>query len=162
MRTYHIHSNLPEKSSSWNISFSKNQLTIPAKQQQKLTATVSASDQVNPGDWNEFQLIVTTDGKSKQETLPLFCSLADGTVSLQIKDVFHWPKSFSKNEKVSTSLRLENKGTVQAKNVAVKLFINNKEKNKVEELIIPAKGYADITFPWIAEKGKNDLRIIVA
>ena len=162
VRTYHISSDLAQKSNSWNIEFSQNQISIPAKNQQTITATVTASDQVNPGDWNEFELIVTTEGKSKQEKIPLFCSLSDGTVSLEIKDVFHWPKSFSKDDKVSTSLRLLNNGSVQAKNVSVKLFINNKEKNKVEELIIPAGGHADITLPWIAEKGKNDLRIMVS
>ena len=161
-RTYYIHSDLSQKSPSWNISFSSDKLTIPAKQQGTISALVTASDDVKPGDWSEFNLKVTTEGKSKEEKIPLFCSLSDGTVSLSIKNVFHWPKSFSSDQKISTSFRLHNSGNVQARNVSVKLFINNKEKNKVEELIIPAGGYADITLPWIAEKGKNDLRIMVS
>ena len=40
-------------------------------------------------------------------------------------------------------------------NIKVRLFINGKEKNKVEDIIIPARGYADISIPWIANKGKN-------
>ena len=161
-QTYQLDSDLSQKSSAWNISFSSNHLTILPKQQQSITVSVNATDEAEPGDWNEFNILVSTEGKQKVEKIPLFCSLADGTVSLGIKNVFHWPKSFSKGEKVSTSLRLENKGSVQARSVAVTLFINNKEKNKVEELIIPARGYADITLPWLAEKGKNDLRIMVS
>ncbi len=159
--TYHIHTDVATKSSPWTISISPNQVTIPPKQQRTIMITVETTDEINPGDWKDFHVIVGTQGKSKKEQIPLFCSLSNGEVSLSIKDVFHWPKSFSKDEKVSTSFRLKNKGSVQARHVSVKLFINNKEKNKVEELIIPAQGYADITLPWIAEKGKNDLRILV-
>lgn len=147
---------------SWNVSLSLDKVTIPGKQQKTIQIFVEATDEVEPGDWKEFQFVVETEGKTKKQRIPLLCSLADGTVSLSINGVFHWPKSFSKDEKVSTSFRLENKGSVQARSVSVKLFINNKEKNKVQELIIPAGGYADITLPWIAEKGKNDLRIVVS
>ena len=150
------------KSNSWEIQFSSDQILIPAKQQQTIIATVNATDEVQPGDWTEFQLFISIEGKAKKEKIPLFCSFSDGLATLTIKDVFHWPKSFSSNQKISTSLKVHNTGNTQARNVSVKLFINNKEKNKVEELIIPAGGYADITLPWIAEKGKNDLRIIVA
>ena len=159
--TYQIHTDAPSKASPWTISIVPNQVTIPAKQQTTIRVNVETTDEVNPGDWNEFQVIVETQGKSKKEQIPLLCSLSGGSVTFSIKDVFHWPKSFSKDEKVSTSFRLKNNGNVQARHVSVKIFINNKEKNKVEELIIPARGYADITLPWIAEKGKNDLRILV-
>ncbi|MBS3749285.1 MAG: hypothetical protein KGY65_05695 [Candidatus Thermoplasmatota archaeon] len=159
--SYQIYSDLAAKSSPWNISISPDTVTIPPKQQRTIMVTVETTDEINPGDWKEFHVIVETQGKSKKEQIPLFCSLTNGSTSLSIKDVFHWPKSFSKDEKVSTSFRLKNKGSVQARHIAVKLFINNKEKNKVEELIIPAGGHADITLPWIAEKGKNDLRILI-
>ncbi len=161
-RSYLITSDLPLKTGSWDIQFSSDQIMIPAKQQRTIKAMVKATDEVQPGDWTEFLLFISTEGKSKKVTIPLFCSLSDGMASLSIKDVFHWPKSFSSNQKISTSLKVFNSGNTQARNVSVKLFINNKEKNKVEELIIPAGGYADITLPWIAEKGKNDLRIIVS
>jgi len=160
--TYLINSDLPLKTGSWDIQFSSDQIMIPAKEQRTITAIVNATDEVQPGNWAEFQLFISTEGKSKKEKIPLFCSLSDGTTSLLIKDVFHWPKSFSSNQKISTSLKVHNTGNTQARNISIKLFINNKEKNKVEELIIPAGGYADITLPWIAEKGKNDLRIIVS
>jgi hypothetical protein len=39
--------------------------------------------------------------------------------------------------------------------------VNNEEKNKVEDIIIPAGGYADIKMPWIAVKGKNEIEIVV-
>jgi len=39
--------------------------------------------------------------------------------------------------------------------------VNNEEKNKVEDITIPAGGYADIKIPWIAIKGKNEIEIVV-
>jgi len=148
-------------SSKWKVSLSSDRVTLSGKQQKKILVTVEASEECELGEWIEFQVIVKTEGKTKKEVIPLFCSLTDGTISLSINDVFHWPKSFSKGEKVSTSLRLQNNGNLQAKGISIKLFVNNEEKNKLQELIIPAGGYADITLPWIAEKGKNDLRILV-
>jgi hypothetical protein len=41
------------------------------------------------------------------------------------------------------------------------LYVNGKEKNKVENITIPAGGYADIKMPWIAVKGKNEVNIVV-
>ncbi|GAH08373.1 unnamed protein product, partial [marine sediment metagenome] len=35
-------------------------------------------------------------------------------------------------------------------------------KNKVEDITIPAGGYADIKMPWLSVKGKNDLHITVS
>ncbi|MBS3777973.1 MAG: hypothetical protein KGY50_01615, partial [Candidatus Thermoplasmatota archaeon] len=83
-QTYQLYSDLSQKSSSWNISFSSDQLAIPPKQQQTITVSVNATDEAEPGDWNEFNILVSTEGKEKVEKIPLFCSLADGTVSLGI------------------------------------------------------------------------------
>ena len=40
-------------------------------------------------------------------------------------------------------------------------YLNGKEKNKLENVIIPAKGFAEIKIPWIAVKGKNEISITV-
>lgn len=159
--TYRIRTDKKSDSSSWTFELPFNQVTIPAKQEKTIPVTIHSTDESELGEWIDFRLIIETEGKTKKESIPLFCSLTDGTVSLSIKDVFHWPKAFSNGEKVSTSVRVNNNGNIKAKGISVKLFINNKEKNKVQELIIPAGGYADITLPWIAEKGKNDLRLLV-
>ena len=84
--------------------------------------------------------------------------LKDGKTLLKITDVFTWPKEFKKGDRITTSFKLENKGNITARNVNAVLYINAKEKNKVE-VTIPIGGYADIRMPWIAIKGKNKLHI---
>ena len=56
---------------------------------------------------------------------------------------------------------MKNKSKIAARNVTVILYINEREKNKVEDIAIPGGGYAEIRLPWIAVKGKNELRIII-
>ena len=46
--------------------------------------------------------------------------------------------------------------------LSVSFNINGEEKHKVEDIIIPAKGYARVTIPWIAEKSKNNISIQVS
>ena len=82
----------------------------------------------------------------------------DGKTLLRIKDVFSWPREFKKGDRIITSFILENNGNISARNVKVVLFINGKQKNKVE-VTIPRGGYADIKIPWIALKGKNELQL---
>ena len=80
---------------------------------------------------------------------------------LSFGSVFHWPKTFKEGDRVTSSFKLENKGNASASNVSVVLYVNNEEKNKVEDITIPAGGYADIKIPWIAVKGKNEIEIVV-
>ncbi len=80
---------------------------------------------------------------------------------LSFGSVFHWPKAFKEGDRVTSSFKLENKGNASASNVSVVLYVNNEEKNKVEDITIPAGGYADIKIPWIAVKGKNEIEIVV-
>jgi len=47
---------------------------------------------------------------------------------------------------------------VTARNVKVFFYLNGKQKNTVV-VTIPAGNVADIQMPWIAEKGKNQVRI---
>jgi len=44
--------------------------------------------------------------------------------------------------------------------VKIFFYLNGKQKNKVE-VTLPAGNFADIQIPWIAEKGKNQVRIRV-
>ena len=81
--------------------------------------------------------------------------------NLGIKNVFHWPRSFRKGDRVVTSFKVENKGNISARKLKVVLYVNDEQKNKVEDINIPGSGYADIKLPWIAERGKNDIKIIV-
>ena len=162
MQSYQIDSSLSSNSGKWLLSKSSQSIVIPPKQQKKVLIKVTPTDEVEPDEWTEIKATVSPENKRSCETISLMATLVDGEVDVGIDNVFHWPKSFAENEKVSTSFRLKNKGSMKAKQVSISLQVNGKEKNKVEDLDIPAGGYADISIPWIAEKGKNEISITVS
>jgi hypothetical protein len=84
--------------------------------------------------------------------------MKEGKTVLQLLNVTHWPTTFSPGERILTSFNLANNGTIAARNVKVFFYLNGKQKNKVE-VTLPAGNIADIQIPWIAEKGKNHVRI---
>jgi hypothetical protein len=85
-------------------------------------------------------------------------SIKEGKPLIQITDAFTWPKDPLKGDRVITSFKLQNRGTLTAPNINVKFFLNGRQKNKVK-VTIPAGGYADIKIPWTAVKGKNKILI---
>jgi hypothetical protein len=74
--------------------------------------------------------------------------------------VSHWPTTFNPGERIVTSFNLSNNGTISARKVKIFFYLNGKQKNKVE-VTLPVGNIADIQIPWIAEKGKNLVRIRV-
>ena len=161
-RSYLVDVELSENGDKWKAVLDKTHLQILPQQSQTVNVTISATDAIDAEDWTQATVSVVPEGRKTRYSLDLLTSVKDGAVDLSIDDVFHWPRRFDASQKVQTSLKLRNNGYIQAKNVKVSLYINGEEKNKVEDVVIPAGGYADITLPWIAEKGKNDLQIIVS
>ena len=147
-------------SPKWETQVMPTKIRIPPRTSETVTLTVTPSDLVKSDDWTEVKFRVNIIGKKKSEELSVMVMIRKGTSQLKIKNVFSWPREFEKGERVVTSFKLENTGTVAARNVLVSLFINGKEKNKVE-VTVPGGGYADIRLPWIAVRGKNDLNIKV-
>ncbi len=162
MQSYQITPSLSSNGGKWILSNSNHTIVIPPKQDKQVLIQVTPSDEVEHDDWTEISVTVTPENKRGCETIALMASLVDGEADVAIDNVFHWPKSFAENEKVSTSFRLQNKGSMKAKQLSISLQVNGKEKNKVEDIDIPAGGYADISIPWIAEKGKNEISITVS
>ncbi len=161
-RSYSVNVELSENGSKWQTYVDKTILLVPSKQSQSVIVKVIPGDAIDDDDWTKATVYVTCEGRKKRSKVDLLTSVKDGTLDLSIDSVFHWPRSFESNQKVQTSFKLHNKGYIQAKKVNISLYINGKEKNKVEDVDIPAGGYADITLPWITSKGKNELQIIVS
>ena len=148
-------------SPGWGVTLDTDTLTIESKQEQKVILTVKPTDFAKPDDWTEVKLIATVVEKQKSDEISTVTSIKDGKIDLSILGVFHWPSKFKKGEKVKTSFKLKNDGNASANNVSVILYVNGEEKNKVEGIAIPRGGYADIEMPWIAEKGKNTIDIVL-
>jgi len=159
---YQLRTMLSETPTKWHIDMKPSQINIPPHQKQKVIITVEPTDQIETGDWTEITVIAQAKNHKKVEKITLMTSIEDSPTELEIKEVMHWPKAFQEKDRVQTSFRIYNKTPVKTDKVSISLHINGREKNKVEDIVIPALGFADITIPWIAEKGKNKLGIVVS
>ena len=157
-KTYEITSKVSPESSKWQTATDVEKITIAARSSKQILLVAKPEETVESNDWTEIKLNVSVSGKKKSEEITTMVMAKDGKTLLRIKDAFSWPREFKKGDRIITSFVLENKGNISARNVKVVLFINGKQKNKVE-VTIPRGGYADIKIPWIALKGKNELQL---
>jgi hypothetical protein len=158
---YDISIQTTNNSNGWEFMLSNTHLTIETKKSQKIKFIVKSNDCIKSDDWLKSSIVAKPIGKRKKAKIELVTSLKEAKLSLDIDSVYHWPQLFKKGERVETKFKLVNRGNVASNNVSIILYINGIEKNKVEEVNIPRGGYADIEMPWIAEKGKNELYIVV-
>jgi hypothetical protein len=148
-------------SDSWDVSLDTEQVVIEPKQSKLITLTVKPSDFVKHDDWVQIRLLAKPVKRKKTADISTITTIKEGKVQLSISNVYHWPRVFKKGDRVVTSFKLRNIGNISAHNVTVILYLNGKEKNKVEDVTIPRGGYADIEMPWIAVKSKNEINIVV-
>jgi hypothetical protein len=159
--TYEIFSEKQKETNGWDISIEPNTVSIDSKQSQYIKLTVIPTDYVKPDDWVEVKIIAKSIEKNKTGGISVVTSVTPDKPKLDISGVYHRPKIFKKGSIVKTSFRVRNNGKVSANKVKISLKINGEEKNKVEDIIIPRGGYAEIEIPWIAVKGKNNLDIVI-
>lgn len=145
----------------WYTNLDSKQLLIEPKQSKQLLLTVKPTDKVSSEDFIEVKVIAKPINKNKKAELSTVTLLKDTNTQVKISGVFHWPRVFNKDNKVTTSFKLYNKGNVSAENISIILLLNGEERNRVENITIPRGGYADIEIPWIAVKGKNEINIVV-
>jgi uncharacterized membrane protein (Fun14 family) len=159
--SYEIHTEMESEAENWDISLDKESVIVEPKQSSVVVLTVKPTDYVKSDDWIEVRVIAKVVEKKKSSEISTVTTIKDGKPEVKIAGVVHWPKVFKKGDRVETSFRLRNEGNVSASNINVILYVNGKEKNKVEDITIPRGGYAEIEIPWIAVKGKNKVSIVV-
>jgi len=157
-KTYEITSKVNPPSKKWQTATDREKITIAFHKSETILLVAKPTEMVEPNDWTEIECNVRVSGKKKSYKIATMIMVKEGKTILRIKDAFSWPKEFKKGDRIITSFKLENKGSISARNVKVVLFINGKQKNKVE-VTIPSGGYADVKIPWIALKGKNELQL---
>ena len=160
-QTYEIKTQINADLKKWDVSLDCDKITIDSKQSRDIKLTVKPTNFVKHDDWVEVKVIARPIDRVKTSEISTMTSIKEAKVKLDITGVVHWPKIFKKGDRVETSFRLVNRGNTAAENVTVILYVNGKEKNRVENITIPRGGYADIEIPWIAEKGKNEVNIVV-
>ncbi len=159
-QSYELDAQPTTNSSKWICSIEPTALTIEGRSTKPVQIIVTPTEKTKAQDWSKIKIHVKKTGKKNKTSVTLLAMIKEGKTLLQIQNVSHWPKEFSPGEKVTTSFSLSNNGTISARNVTVFFYLNGKQKNKVE-LTLPVANIADIQIPWIAEKGKNKVRIRV-
>ena len=158
--SYGLSTQMNSESSKWTTSLDLTRITLKPGQSKSVALTVRPTDLVKPDDWTEINVIVDTVGKRKLEKIATMTMIKGAKTDLSFGGVSHWPRMFKEGDRITSSFRLENKGNTSG-NVSVILYVGGNEKNKVGDIIIPAGGYADISMPWIAVNGKNEINIVV-
>lgn len=159
---YNIKANInKEIKKRWDVKLEKEQITITSGKSEKIKLTVEPTDNVKPEDWAKITVTAKPIDKRKSIKIDTITVVKDSKIDVSISGVLHWPKIFKKGDRIETSFKLFNRGDVSAEKITVMLYVNGKLKNKAENVTIPVGGHADIEIPWIAEKGKNEIEIIV-
>jgi len=159
-QTYEISAHQTGPENKWGLLIEPTTVELEGKTSKTIHVTVTPTDAAAPKDWTQVTLSANKIGKKKKESVDLVTTIKEGTTLLALENVSHWPTAFNPGEKVITSFTLTNNGTIPARNVKVFFYLNGKQKNKVEVTLL-AGNIADIQIPWIAEKGKNQVRIRV-
>jgi len=157
-QAYEILAQQTAPSSKWIIAVEPLTTTIDGRQSKTVQIIVTPIPSNESKDWTQVTVHVKKTGKKKTEYITLIAMIKEGKTLLKLDNVSHWPTVFNPGEKVTTSCSISNNGTVSARNVKVFFYLNGKQKNMVE-VTIPAGSIADLQIPWMAVKGKNQVRI---
>ena len=149
---------LPE---GWHVSLSEREVKLDPDEEKKILLSVEASPDVDPDGYTEIKVEAMPREKPKAERISIIAMVKGAKVDLYISNVFHWPKTFKGGDVITTRFAVHNRGNVKAKGLSVKLAVNGVEKNRVENISIPPKGYANVRIPWVASPGENSVTITV-
>jgi hypothetical protein len=159
-QSYDIEAQQTAPSSKWEITLDPATTEVEGRTSKTLQVVVTPTDASEPKEWTQVTVFVKKTGKKKKYSIDLITMLKEGKTLLHLQNVSHWPTTFNPGERIVTSFNLSNDGTIAARNVKIFFYLNGKQKNKVE-VMLPAGNIADIRIPWLAEKGKNQIRIRV-
>jgi len=157
-QSYEVLAQQTAPSSKWMIAVEPLTIAIDGRQSKTVQIIVTPINNKESKDWTQVTVHAKKTGKKKTEYITLIAMIKEGRTLLKLDNVSHWPTVFNPGEKVTTSCSISNNGTVSARNVKVFFYLNGKQKNMIE-VTIPTGSIADLQIPWIAVKGKNQVRI---
>lgn len=158
---YNIQSKIENDTKGFEISVDKTELFLKSGEEKIINLLVTPNENVKKEDWCEAKIIIQPCNKNKKTELSTITTIKNGKVDVKITGVIHWPKIFKKDDRVETSFKVWNHGNISTGKISIYFYVNGKEKNKIQDVIIPRGGYADIEIPWIADSGKNEVYILV-
>ncbi len=158
---YNVEFKLENDTQGFDIAFDKIELYLQPGEQKVINLLVKPNDNVKKDDWCEVKIKIKPKNKHKTTEISTITTLKNSKIDIKLSKVIHRPKIFRKDDRIETSFKVWNHGNVSTDKINIIFFVNGKEKNKIEDIIIPRGGYADIQIPWIADSGKNQVYIVV-
>lgn len=159
--TYIITSKIENDTQGFDVTVDTTELVLQSGETKVINLLVKPNDNIKKDDWVEVKISVKPIDKSKIADISTVTVIKNAKIDIRLSGVFHWPRVFKKGDRVETSFKIWNHGNISTGKISILFFVNGEEKNKVEDIIIPAGGHADIEIPWVAEAGKNQVYIVV-
>ncbi len=159
-QSYEINASQTKSSPKWILAIDPVTTVVEGKASTTAQIFVTPTEKTESKDWTQVTVHVKKTGEKKTVSITLLAMIKEGKTLLKIHNVSHCPTTFNPGEKVMTSFSVSNIGTITARNAKVFFYLNGKQKTMLK-VTIPAGNIADIQMPWIAEKGKNKVRIRV-
>jgi hypothetical protein len=145
---------------TWETDLDRELVTLGGGESTEVTLHVAVPATASLEEWASIDVIVKpVKFRGKTEKLNVATLLRNPRIILKVDQVYHEPEAFKEGDRVVSHVTIRNVGEATADSASVILYVNGREKNRVEELTVPLGGHVDIAIPWVAESGENRIEI---
>ena len=143
---------------NWLTEVDREEILLGSGEEDEITLKVRIPENASLDEWASIDLLAIPE-KGKTEKLNFLITLREPKEILET-EISHKPEEFEEGMKVITKVKMKNVGEKTAEDKKIIVFVNGKEKNRVEGINIPPSSTAEIEIPWIAEK-ENEVDVKV-
>jgi len=145
---------------TWVADLDRELVTLGGGESTEVTLRVVAPMHASLDEWASIDIIIKpVKIRGKTEKVNVATLLREPRVHLKVDDVTHEPATFKEGDRIVSTITLTNVGEATTDSASVLLFVNGREKNRVEKLTVSLQGYAKVAMPWVAEPGENRIEI---
>ncbi|MEA2055117.1 MAG: hypothetical protein U9O96_08465 [Candidatus Thermoplasmatota archaeon] len=154
-----IGGDIPNK---WKADINKEVITLEGEESAEVVLHVEAPEDAPLDEWASINVLAKpVKRRSKSEKINVATLLRKPKVKVELESVEHEPEVFKEGDKVISSIKIADTGEAPASNAQVILYVNGREKNRIEGLAVPVNGHVEVKMPWVAEPGENRITIKV-
>jgi uncharacterized membrane protein len=145
---------------NWDARIDKDVVALNGGDGKSVSLKVSVPDDASIDQWASIDIVGEPVKKPrKRRKATAITILKEGKPSLSIANVEHEPSVVKGGEKVVTRAEIRNNGDAVAKSVDIVFFVNDEERNRIDNVDIPPNNFAKVEIPWIANEGENRIKI---
>jgi len=145
---------------TWVADLDRELVALGGGESTEVILRVVAPKHAPLDEWASIDIIIKpVKIRGKTEKVNVATVLREPRVQLKVADVRHEPATFKEGDRIVSNITLTNVGEATTDSASVLLFVNGREKNRVEELTVPLEGYTKVDMPWVAEPGENRIEI---